>query len=1283
MSETPFLFDETGTTEDEREAARDRLLQDQLSGLTVPAETTGVNTGELQASGALEQTTRDDVDVPLRELGHRAVDLGRRSAGALVRGANNLIHSGNQLNQQMNDWILDRIGDPEDENSFVGWLSRVGGPERDDEGNLAKPISDERIDDVFGVEGESPYLTSSLFEGAFKAIPAYAAVTIATGGSGALAQAGIATFTRAGLLQAGKRIGLEGVRGAVADAITWDRYEERVADMLAGTDIPLASALGEMLATDADDSFAVAKLKQAAEGFITGAAIDAFINTGRGFREWKRLKRMRRAGVDVGDLEEQAEVVIKRLEEARDVKANERFAVKPHEDGFEVVIRESGDTAPGQRALYRTVEEADGVASRMNLVDAGRSGLGSALEGSQITAARLLGRELATAGTDDLQRIFQKYRQRINYSQDYVGGPGTTSVARLRESSGVIRKGRASASPTGGRARVQRGTVSPERTQLLENIAQHMPTEGKDILKLARTVADGLFEGIGVEEVLDKLAKRFPNQNPNAMIFAAKNLFDGVGAEVDRLARVSQAFPDDPTIAQELGKALTYLQDVSDDFLGAASRPPRNTGRIKVKGITAPAGSPRVFEGLTKREVGLLSRRIAATEGNSRGMLVELRLAAEEAAGVIKRPRDPSLMSKAAEIRVNGMVSSILTTTTNILSGSMNMVFDPLARITAGISRQNTQLMEEGVDLLVGNMRSVFDAFGAWRKAYRAGDSILGTLGQSNIGRAFKTGMPVRDLGGVAAGELQDRAVPGMWGAFFNVPRKFLVGGDEIVKTIAGRSWVRAQALKSARANVDIQKLPRKQRAKAMHDQVERELADHVNDTGQFTQLTGAQDYARDITFTQTLGAGTMGGDFAAMMNKHPWMRLIHPFHRISVNLFRKSWAMTPGLARLQKGVADDLAAGGTRAALAQGRIELGGAVWAMGGYLAVSGAVTGGGPRNAVLREQWEEADNHPYHLTVPGTRTQIDLRRFYPFSAPLMMAADFVEMSDYMDEGQLQQIPLTVMASVANSVTSPTFLNGITDFMDALRGDEASLSHFARSFVASSVPFSSFLKGVNPDEVMRETQSELAGMIDQLPIVSGMLEPDRNMLGQPVIRPPGFLNRVLNPAQPKPAAGERNPLLAELYEIGRSLPKFEPMRPGNINMQDRDSWRGSGQFRSSRPARQSPYDRLYELQASTEIGGVSMEQQLQQIVDNPAWEKLSSGTSDHPGGARWKIIANIMETRLDAALSIVLSEYPLLNMEIERQKAITSAADGGQEMVDTLDEMFDHIHQLPPSRR
>jgi hypothetical protein len=138
-------------------------------------------------------------------------------------------------------------------------------------------------------------------------------------------------------------------------------------------------------------------------------------------------------------------------------------------------------------------------------------------------------------------------------------------------------------------------------------------------------------------------------------------------------------------------------------------------------------------------------------------------------------------------------------------------------------------------------------------------------------------------------------------------------------------------------------------------------------------------------------------------------------------------------------------------------------------GYLYGQGLITGGGPtdpgeRSALLATGWQ-----PYSFKIGDT--YYSYARLEPISTVLGVSADFFSGRDELRKDQAENIPVILSMSVAKNVLDKTFLQGISNFFEAVldpdRYGEDYIQNFALSFVPNVLP--QIARGIDP--TLRET--------------------------------------------------------------------------------------------------------------------------------------------------------------------------------------------------------------------
>lgn len=796
---------------------------------------------------------------------------------------------------------------------------------------------------------------------------------------------------------------------------------------------------------------------------------------------------------------------------------------------------------------------------------------------------------------------------------------------------------------------------------------------GLDAMKIDPTPLAKQVEAQGAEAVGDQVAKqasdvidaKVTGKTLTQINEEAAAKAEGNGAPPKPEAAPAQATPEEGALAQTAADA---------EAKQAAGEPLSPTEQVAVKAPKAKtngkAPGDRLSGGLTKRELRGLARQIRLAEGNPDQILDAMYAvrATKVAAG------DPTLMQRIIGFRMNAMLSGPKTLVINASSNAMAAVQRPVEFWYAGVRSGNKELRSMGSDMLVGLATEFGESFRAGWKSLVTGENLLD-----------RSKMAFED----STQESATLAGKTWLQTTLNVPSRVLMSTDEFFKQLNYRTNVRAQAFRDAR-QLGLTEA--------------RDIAEHVESTMESAFALGtdrsatnpvALEYARVSTFTNDLGEGTIGKWIQDGAIKHPALRLIMPFVRTPVNLFRWTWERTPGLARFSNGYAEAMKAGGERAAVASAKVELGTAVYSMAAFYAVSGNVTGAGPSSPELRKQWLQAGNQPYSVKVPGTDKWISYRRADPVITPVGLAAtavdnlrssgkkiaseariknlqrdgsdghpvgetlgliaDFAHASGEILEEDGTRMATAFIASIAANVSSKTFLQGVVEFMDGMAGGEPfKVQNFITNMATSFIP--NVIRQTNPDDTVRETRGVFDEIVGRTPWSAG-LEPQRNLFGEPVLRAPGYLNRTFNPFTVTQKSDD--PTVAdELVALGRAMTMpAEERLGGAVNLTDREKWFNPKTTAAER-GNQSPYDRMLEIMANPGNGVPSLKDVLSRTIKSDAWANISDGTAAQPGGEKYKIASQIVGQYQDMALARVKGEYPELARALATEDAERAAA-------------------------
>lgn len=675
-------------------------------------------------------------------------------------------------------------------------------------------------------------------------------------------------------------------------------------------------------------------------------------------------------------------------------------------------------------------------------------------------------------------------------------------------------------------------------------------------------------------------------------------------------------------VGSDLGRALNSMKiEVSDEALGAIREKAGSSAAVKPS-LRQPRFSQAFRKNkFTAGELSSIARTLQLTHGDPESVLRALKLVSKASAD----PAERSVWDHIISFRVSMMLSGVRTQVVNAVSATMAAVQVPAEVMVGGALTGNKVVARQGYDMLVSPLANggliLSDAASAFRKAFRQGESLLDP-------------QYMKDEHGMLKTFTDPQA--GLLIQVLSLPGRGLVAVDEFVKRTAYLSHVRSQSLRNLRQEAlenGYQWTPAE-----IGNRVADDLAHAVDEDGAARTWFNSLQHAREVTFTNKLNAGTFGHGLQEMANTNPVVRFIVPFVRTPVNIFRFAHQRFPVLGLATREMRDMWKAGGDQRAIVVGRQAAGAFAYSMGAYLAHQGLMTGKGPSNPQLRAQLLEAGWQPYSVKVPGG--WMSYRRLEPIATPLAITADAVEMMGELGEEGLEEVSTAIMAAMTASVSSKSFLLGITEFFDAIgSGEEHKTERFITSAITSFLP--ALTRQANPDPIWREMNGYIESLAGALPGFSTRLEPRRNLFGEPVVRSSrqafntttGYLNTAFNPFTIVSSKGIDD-IQMELAGLGKAMPMpSETRAEGRINLRDRNQWSN----RDPKRANQSPYDRMMELVST---GG--LRDRLTTLMRSDRWKGMGTGTETYAGGEKWLVASQLVRAHVARAEAEMLREYP-----------------------------------------
>ena len=665
------------------------------------------------------------------------------------------------------------------------------------------------------------------------------------------------------------------------------------------------------------------------------------------------------------------------------------------------------------------------------------------------------------------------------------------------------------------------------KSGLTEELKEQFITEAK--------VLDGLI-------TLNKPLKTVPAQT-----LAANRVGGGVGnvaASIDDLAGRT------PT-----EKAI----DQATDIRGTVKEPTDPLGEFSIKQIIEAAEKG---DKASWKRLRIITKKLQAAQGNPQAL--------QKMANESKFMRGVKIQN---EIFINSILSGPETHAVNIMSTALNTLARPLENTLGSVSRQGFDQMQamRGGKELYYLMASITDSLKAAKQAFQIEDNIVNP--GAMIQEADRFQIRMEGNGNLA------NIVNGL-GTIIRLPGRFLLAEDEFFKQLNFRAYVKASAwedgMRKGLQGADLQKHIQEQFDGTIEIVNKNSMA-NIKDKSVIDLYDKAQKYAAETTFTADLPEDSLGAAIQGV-SRHPFGRVVLPFVRTPVNIFKAQVRRTPGVNMALKEYRQALrSADPSVAAKARGEMYLGGAIWSIAGATAFSIndpmselAITGGGPSDFNMLNQKRATGWQPYSfrfLLKDGDGNvrmgkdgkprykYVSFRRLDPWASFLMMAADAAAITGGLSKQDRDDFGVAASVALGRNITNKTYLQGITELADLLGKPQFFQNWLARRAAATVNPFSalgrSVKRNVTSDKEildkktragddnfvwLRKFHNELATTI---PGYSGGLRPMRNFITGSIIEyPVGFgpdNMSVLNPI--KETSSINNNVLTTLDDIGARI--------------------------------------------------------------------------------------------------------------------------------------------------
>lgn len=544
-------------------------------------------------------------------------------------------------------------------------------------------------------------------------------------------------------------------------------------------------------------------------------------------------------------------------------------------------------------------------------------------------------------------------------------------------------------------------------------------------------------------------------------------------------------------------------------------------------------------------------------------------------------------------------------------------------------------------------LSSLGDAMEFAGKAYLKGDSVLNPH-SNEFFRAAGSDMPTNAAGEIAAsldmrpmntvGDVLHNGLRGL-GFILNQPTRALGMADEFIKQTSYRASV------LSKASLDADKLGLA--GSEYQDYLQHALNAAFDEKGHATDPEALYD-AQVRTFQQPLLPGTFGKEVVqATTNKFPITRLVLPFVRTPINLVRYAWKMTPGLNVLSAEYRQMLTGqlGKNRMADAYGQMLMGITAGSTILGMANAGMITGGAPADAAQAKALADTGWKPYsfvHTNADGSHTYLPFNQIDPIGMLFGIVADIHQIATQgnVSDQSLDKLVLPVVIATAKNITDRTYLQSLTQTLQALSDPERSAGKMLGNVAANLLPASSLLREVNPDPYMRDARGIVDSVMANLPGFSNKLPPRRDPFGDPV-------NRAINVVfadKPNDIVDAEQQRTLTNFGIGVTSPS--PRVAGGVDLRT-----------ITLPSGQTAFDRYQELASKPTGADVPLKQKLAKLIQSDDYRKLVDGDGAVKGTKLYALNAVVRKYR-EAALKQLQQENPEVARQMgARQQAVREA--------------------------
>lgn len=390
-----------------------------------------------------------------------------------------------------------------------------------------------------------------------------------------------------------------------------------------------------------------------------------------------------------------------------------------------------------------------------------------------------------------------------------------------------------------------------------------------------------------------------------------------------------------------------------------------------------------------------------------------------------------------------------------------------------------------------------------------------------------------------------------------------------------------------------------------------------------------------------------------------PVGRIMMPFIKVPFNIMKFAYRNSPLAAAFpSSALTSELQAGGATRDLALSKMALGSAVSLSMADMALSSSMTGKGPSQYDAQAAWRRAGNQPYSVKINGN--WYGYNNMEPFGLMMGTIADTFETARYApDDHDLERASTSLAFGLGNAFLSKTYMQGLSNFFEALENPEADSKYYSERLLSSFVVpqgVSGLEKATDP--WMRSHYDLLDTIASRTPGLSQNLPPARTIWGDPIPQEQGFLPplsgtglaRMISPISVSSATGNQ-PIDKWVWDNREVFPHWDKGRLGLDAPSRTFSW-SQNKLTASVLLNPAQYDRLRVLAGNglKDGNGFGAKDSLNALVSgNYPDQARQQFWNEASPAARSMMVLSIWNKYSGAARKALMQEDPALKAQIE----------------------------------